>query len=183
MVTDVKIESGNLLEVVSLERAKKHLRLEAEFTDEDELILAYIDSSIEECEKFIGGHIQDKNMIIKATAFENPLVFEAFPVKAITSIKYFAENIEEEKTLNSSEYKLTSETDKRFQIRFLNELPVLQNRYDAVTFTINIGMNDIPKPISQAVLLLVADKYEFREDRPEKITTVANKLLRPYKKY
>lgn len=183
MVTDVQITPGTATEVVTLAKAKKHLRIEASFTEEDDLIQDYIDAAVTNAENYIGGHIANKNMVIKMTGFDNPLVFEAFPVKAVTSVKYFEAGNEDEQTMPEADYALTAETQKRFSIRFKNTLPEVQDRFDAVTVTISLGMATIDKPIASAVLLMLADLYERREDRSEVLSTAAMSLLRPYKKF
>jgi uncharacterized phiE125 gp8 family phage protein len=183
MITDIQITAGTSVDVVTLAKAKKHLRVDADFTDEDDLIQDYIDTAVAQAENYIGGHIADKNIVIKMTGFDNPLVFEAFPVKAVTSVKYFEQGDETEKTMDAVNYTLTAETSKRFAIRFKGDLPTVQDRFDAVTVTINVGMETIDKPIAQAVLLMVADMYERREDRAEVFSTAAMSLLRSYKKF
>lgn len=185
MITDVTITPGTATVVVTLAKAKKHLRVDASFTEEDDIIQDYIDASIVMAENFIGGHILDKNMVIKMTAFDNPLVFEAFPVKSVTSVSYFPEGSDEAQDLDAESYVLNSETPNRYKLRFKGDLPATATREDAVTVTINIGMSTatVPKPICQSVLLLVADMFERREDRTETITTTSAALLRPYKKY
>lgn len=183
MITNVTITPGTTADVVTLAKAKKHLRVEADFIDEDEIIQAYIDASVEMAENFIGGYITDKNIVIQMNSFDNPFVFEAFPVKSVTSVKYFAENVDDEAILAEESYKLTSETIKRFVLRYNTTLPVIQKRDDAVTVTVNVGMESVPKPIVQAILLMVADMFERREDRVETISTTSAALLRPYKKY
>ena len=66
MITDVTITPGTEeTVVVTLEQAKKHLRVDADFVEEDDLIQLYIDASITMSENFIGGHILDKNMVCK----------------------------------------------------------------------------------------------------------------------
>lgn len=183
MVTNVVITPVEQQDVVSLSKVKKHLRVDADFQDEDVIIESYIDAAIAMAENFIGGHIVEKNIKIELDAFDAPFVFEAFPVKQITSVTYYEENVAEIKTLPSSDYKLTSETFKRFILRFKNTLPTTQKRDDAVSITVKVGMDTIPKPIVQAVLLMVADMFERREDRVETISTTSAALLRPYKKY
>lgn len=183
MITDVQITPGTATEVVTLVKAKKHLRVEASFAEEDDLIQDYIDAAVTQAENYIGGHIAEKNIIIKMTGFDNPLVFEAFPVKEVTSVKYFEQGVEDEVTMAPENYTLTAETSKRYAIRFKGELPSVQDRFDAVTATIKVGMATIDKPISQAVLLMVADMYERREDRAEVFSTAAMSLLRSYKKF
>lgn len=183
MITDVQITPGATTTVVALAKAKKHLRLEADFTEEDDLIQDYIDAAVTQAENYIGGYITEKNIIIKMTGFDNPLVFEAFPVKEVTSVTYFEQGVEDEVTMAPENYTLTAETSKRYAIRFKGELPAVQDRFDAVTATIKVGMATIDKPISQAVLLMVADMYERREDRAEVLSTAAMSLLRSYKKF
>ncbi len=183
MITDIQISAGTATDVVTLAKAKKHLKIEADVVDEDDLIQDYIDAAVTQAENYIGGYITDKNIVIKMTGFDNPLVFEAFPVKAVTSVKYFEQGNEAEQTMESANYNLTAETSKRFAIRFKGDLPSVQDRFDAVTVTINVGMIVIDKPISQAVLLMVADMYERREDRAEVLSTAAMSLLRSYKKF
>lgn len=182
MQTDISFVADGTLAVVTLAQAKKQLRIEDDFTDEDELIQSYIDAAVELSEKFIGGHILPKVMTIKADAFQNPLVFEAFPLKEVTSIKYFdADDVEQ--TLDPSEYVLTKDSEKVFRIRFKNTLPSTFSRYDAVTYEIKVGMVTVPTPIKQAVKLQISDMYERREDRVEVVRTASASLLRLYKKY
>lgn len=182
MQTDISYTADGTLVVVTLAQAKKQLRIEEVVTDEDELIQSYIDTAVELSEKFISGHILPKTMTIKADAFQNPLVFEAFPLKEVTSIKYFdADDVEQ--ILDSSEYVLTKDSEKVFRIRFKNTLPTTFKRYDAVTYEIKVGMAIVPTPIKQAIKLQIADMYERREDRVEVVRTASASLLRPYKKY
>jgi uncharacterized phiE125 gp8 family phage protein len=183
MNTDVSYSTDGTLEVLTLVQAKKQLRIEADFTDEDDLIQSYIDAAVEVSEKFIGGHILPKIMTIKADSFTNPLVFEAFPLKEVTSVKYFPADGSAEATMDPGEYALTKDSEKVFRLRFKNTLPETAVQYDAVTYSIKVGMTVIPKPIIQAIKLQLADMYERREDRAEIMTTAADRLLRPYKKY
>ena len=184
MVTDISFEDGTL-EIVSLARAKKQLRIEPTFEDENDLIQSDIDAAVIASENFIGGHIQQKDMVIKMNQFDSPLEFEAFPLQSITTVKYFPADGSAEATMSDSLYKLTKLNDKVFSLRFTNDTPEIADRFDAVTITIVVGnaTGKTPKPISQAILLQVADMYERREDRSEIAGTTAMALLRPYKKY
>lgn len=182
MVTNVNFTSGTL-EVVTLAQAKKQLRIESALTDEDDLIQSYIDAAVVNCQNFIGGHIIPGDMVISYDKFESPVVFEAFPLKTITSVKYFAEDVET--TLDATKYSLTKQSEKVFKLRFKEDTPSTDERFDAVTITVACGFpsNTIPKPIIQAIKLQIADMYEIREDRKEMLSTAAMSLLRPYKKY
>ena len=184
MVTDVNFTDGTI-EIVSLAKAKKQLRLEPGFEDEDDLIQAYIDAAVIASENYIGGHIQQKNMVIKLNQFDSPLEFEAFPLQSITTVKYFPADGGAEVTMSDSLYKLTKLNDKVFSLRFVDDTPEIADRFDAVTVTVVVGnaTGKTPKPILQAILLQVADMYERREDRVEVFTTSAMALMRAYKKY
>lgn len=184
MVTDVNFTPGTI-EIVSLAKAKKQLRLESTFIDEDDLILDYIDAAVVASENFIGGHIQQKDMVITMNQFDSPMEFEAFPMQSITTVKYWPSDGGVEATLSNTLYKLTKLNDKVFSLRFTNDTPEIADRFDAVTVTVVVGnaINKTPKPIIQSLLLQVADMYERREDRTEVTGTTAMALLRPYKKY
>jgi uncharacterized phiE125 gp8 family phage protein len=183
MITDISYTPDGTLEVLTLAKAKKQLRIESDFTDEDDLIQDYINSAVELAEKFIGGHILPKVMTIKADAFENPLVFEAFPLKEVTSVEYFPKDGSEAITMPTTEYVLTQDSEKVVRLRFKNDLPAIATQFDAVSYVSRVGYETVPLGIVQAVKLMVSDMYERREDRSETIATVAQSILRAYKKY
>ena len=185
MVTDVKFEAAKGFEAVDFDKVKKHLRLDCSCEDEDDVIEAYLEAAVEASENYIGGHIAQKDMVITLDAFESPLVFEAFPMQAITSVEYYPKDSDAKETMLPALYQLTAVNNKVFNLRFREDLPELDSRFDAVTITIKIGFvsGKVPKPIQQAILLKVADLYERRDDRAEIISTASQALLRPYKKF
>lgn len=182
MITNVEFTPGTLA-VVTLAQAKKQLRIESSFTDEDDLIQSYIDAAVVNCENYIGGHIIPGDLVLTYDKFSSPVVFEAFPLKSITAVKYYANDTEV--TLADTKYALTKQNDKVYKLRFKEDLPTTDTRFDAVKITIACGFagNTIPKPIVQAIKLQIADMYEIREDRKEMLSTAAMSLLRPYKKF
>lgn len=182
MITDIKIVAGTAANVVTLAKAKKQLKLESDFTDEDDLIQSYIDASVEICENFIGGYINEKTITFSLNQFDNPLSFQAFPLKEVVEVKYF-DLEDQEQTLATEKYKLTSPTNKIYELNFIGDLPSVKERLDAVKVVVKVGMESVPKPISQASLLMLSDMYERREDRSEVVSTQAMVLLRPFKKY
>lgn len=183
MVTNHQFTPGTLA-VITLAQAKKQLRIEDSFADENDLIQSYIDAAVVNCENFIGGHIIPGDLVLQLDKLENPVIFEAFPLKSITSVKYY-DNDGTEQTLNASKYALTKQSEKVFKLRFKEDLPTTEKRFDAVTITVACGFpgDAIPKPIVQAIKLQLSDMYEIREDRKELMSTQAMSLLRPYKKY
>lgn len=180
-ISTVKPEPPNT--IVTLAKAKNQLRLESSFTDEDDLIQDYIAAAIEQAEQYINGHIYIKDMVINMDAFLSSFVFEAYPVQSITSIKYYVDDVLV--TMPQADYYVTAQNIKQTKLTF-KEQPSTDERPDAVIITVAIGFKSasaVPMPIKQAVLLMVSDMYERREDRPEMITTAAQALMRPYRKY
>jgi len=187
MVTNVQF-TPSALTVVTLAQARKQLRIEDSFTDEDDLIESYIDAAVANCENFIGGHIIPGDLVITYDRFESPVIFEAFPLKTITTVKYFIDDVET--TLDSAAYVLTKQSEKVYKLRFKEDTPTTDERFDAVTITVACGFagNVIPKPIIQAIKMMVSQMYEYREDTFQNnvfnmTNSPAYALLRPYKKY
>ena len=185
MVTAIEIIPNEAMVIVSLAKAKKHLRIEASFVDEDDLIQGYVDAAIAASEDFIGGHFLEKDLVIKMDAFESPLIFEAFPLQSITSVKYFPSGGGDEVTMPATDYNLTSAHAKVYNLSFKGTTPQIEDRFDAITVNIKVGqaIGKTPKAVIQAILLQLADMYERREDRACVSATAAMSLLRPYKKY
>lgn len=184
MITNAtKILPEPLNEIITLEKAKKQLRVDASFTDEDDLIEDYIQAAIESCDMYINGDIQAKSLVIQLSAFQSTIIFEAYPIRSITAVKYFKDNVEV--TMPTTSYYLATQNLKQSILTFKEE-PSVDDRPDAVTVTIAIGFESaakVPMPIKQAILLQVSDMYERREDRKEVVTTTAQALMRPYRKY
>lgn len=185
MLTDVQTVPEEGTVIVTLEKAKKHLRIEEDYTEEDEIIQGCIDGAVEASENYLNGSISKKKMVITMDRFDSPLVFEAFPLRGVESVKYFTPDSETEAEMEVALYRLTNQTSKVYQLRFLSETPQTAKRFDAVTVEIKVGFETgkVPNPIISAILLQIGDLYERREDRGEiGYNAAAANLLRPYRK-
>lgn len=170
-------------DIVTLEKAKKQLRIDALFIDEDDLIQDYIDAAVASSEAYINGDIIEKTLVITLDAFQEKLIFESYPIQSITSVKYYIDDVPV--TMPAADYYLNVQHQKQSVLVF-DEQPNTDERPDAVTIEAVIGFESasvVPSPIKQAILLQVSDMYERREDRPEMITTAAQALMRPFRKY
>lgn len=183
MITNV-IFTAATNEIVTLAKAKKQLRIESAFEDEDDLIQSYIDAAVVASENYIGGHIQEKEMVITLDAFDSPYAFEAFPVQTVDGVTYYPADGSAAATLDAADYSLTKNGNS-FYLRFVDDTPQTDIRFDAVTITATVGFADtlVPNSIQQAILLQIADMYERREDRGEITSTTSMALLRPYKRF
>lgn len=188
MLTALSItpEAPEVGSVITLAKAKQQLRVESSFTDEDELIQDYIDAAIIAAENYCSVHLFPKVAVIKANKIET-FALDAYPVNSITSVTYYKKGETEPTTLPTANYSLLAYNKKLVTLKF-KDIPddVDTERDDAVTITLAIGYatkSVVPKPIQQAIKLLISDMYDRREDRPEVNTTVAQHLMRPYRKY
>lgn len=172
--------------VITLAKAKKQLRVEASFEDEDELIQDYIAAAITAAENYCSIHLYAKTATIIANKLET-FVIDMYPINSVTSVKYYKKGETELTTLSDTNYTLIQYNKKLVTLKF-KDIPddVDTDREDAVEIILNIGFasaSKVPTPIQQAVKLMISDMYDRREDRPEINTTVAQHLMRPYRKY
>jgi uncharacterized phiE125 gp8 family phage protein len=120
---------------------------------------------------------------------------EPGPLVSVTSIKYYPVDSEVLTTLDPSEYQVdTSSVPGR--VRFLNSLPDVDDRYDAVqiVFVAGYGAVDSTEAAQQAALppsvvawmkLQLGQLYKFRELHVQgqplySITTFSDGLIYPY---
>jgi hypothetical protein len=172
--------------LITLEKAKKQLRLDAGSTDEDDLIQSYIDAAQIACENFVNRGISKRDFVMELSAFETPVTFERnYENDVITKIEYYAPGETALTLLPASQYQLRkSNTVECFDIKFSSILETAK-RDDAVIITISQGFDlaSCPKPILQAMNLRLSDFYERREDREQGSNPASNNLLRAYRKY
>lgn len=176
-------EIPNLAPIVTLERAKEHLKIEPDFDLEDGLIEGYVDASVSYVESYLGYAVQKQQYIVKGESFVDVLTFKQQKVFQVDEIKYKDENGGLQ-TLSDENYNLkTVDKFENAVIYTATELPKVQeNKLDAVQMTVTLGLSKIPKAIIQAVLLLVGEFYEFRSNRPVKSVDAVTNLLSSYRK-
>lgn len=179
--------TASILPIGFFALVKKHLRIDIDFLDEDDLIQAYINTAVVQCENYIGGHISTKTVVINTDGFDNPLVLNDFPVKSVSSVSYLpALSTVTYIVMPSTDYKLAADNNKHFCIYFLKTLPYTLERYDALSISYTVGYDVLPLAIQQAIFLMVGAMYEGREDETkttfQRISS-ANNLLNAYKKF
>lgn len=175
--------------LVTLAKAKKHLRVDADFTDEDDLIQDYIASAQIVCQNYIDRAIVSRDFVMEADSFDDIEFAANWDNDEIVSVEYYPAGETEKVLLGPEFYKLRkSNTVGHWLLKFTNA-PAVDKRDDAVIVTVKQGwvrnnvLTTVPKPIVSAILLVLTDFYEKRENRQEGTTTQANSLLRPYRKW
>lgn len=185
MVTDISIVPfPDEVSLITLDKAKKQLRIEAAMGEEDDLIQTYIDAAQSAAENTIGRAIGRRRLILVMDSFDLKEI-ESSSNEKIESVKYYPLGETELVEMPVEEYRLkSSSVINCFEVKFLSQ-PDVADREDAITVTIVQGyeLDECPKPIIQAMLLLISDYYERREDREQGLNPASNNLLRPYRKY
>lgn len=166
----LKIKTPPTVEPVSLTEAKLHLRVE--HTDEDTLISNLISAAREHAESF-----QNRAFITRTyDLFLDNWPSRSFtlpqgPIQEILSIGYFNENGEEGQ-VDPGAYSLDSEGHIYLKSgKSWPNIVTLQEK-DGVKISYKAGISDdadnIPRYIKQAMLLMIAHWYAYREAVSEK---------------
>lgn len=185
MITNTTIIPLDEATVITVDQAKKQLRLEVDFCEEDDLIQSYIESAQLVCENYMNRAIGSRKYAIDLDVFSTPVTYEGSSNDAIEKIEYYAPGETTLTLLDPTEYTFRkSILLECFEIK-LKTIIATDNREDAVIITVNQGWlaDKVPAPIKQAMLLLVSDMYERREDREQSNNMAHLNLLRPYRKY
>ncbi len=186
MVTHFYTTITGTTALVTLAQAKKQLRVEQAFEEENEDIESYSSAAQAACEDYINRSISERNLVLECNGFSNEIIFERnYENDVITKIEYYKPGETTLTLLPADQYKLRkSNVIECFDIKFLSQ-PETDKRDDAVIVTIKQGFSlaECPKPIIQAIKLRLSDFYERREDREQGNSPASNNLLRPYRKF
>lgn len=175
-------------EIITLEQAKKQLKMEDLGTFDDDLIQDCIDAAIDEAENYCNTAIRQVKYKVQMASWVNNFEFEKQKVAAIDQITY-KDEAGDDQTLPETSYQLLPKDKYASIIQFtdVNSLPKLQdNNSTAVSINITIGYPDsvgVPKAITQAIKLLITDNYEYRGDREKPLNTASRVKLEAYKYY
>ncbi len=175
---------------VTLAKAKKQLRLETAFTDEDDLVTDYIEAATIAAQDYLNKKLFKGVLTMECDAFANPFVFtQSDDSDTVASVKYYAKDGDGDTLTEivNTKYKLRKSSSVGCkEIKFTDDAPAIETRDDAVIIKINQGfaVADLPKPIYQAIMLMVTSMYEKREDIGEIGFNQASKnLMRPYRNF
>lgn len=174
-----ELEIGNKKEdalVVSLEMAKSNSRIM--YADEDEFLQLILDASVEEIENYVGYPVLVReNSKIKLNYFRdlNKLPFVIASIQAVTFKD--AGGVEQNLDVQEVDFNLLSPN----RIRFINT----PEEATDIVITVELGYEvaNMPDALKRAVLLQFGFAEAYRESMPEKASTSAMAVARPYKMY
>jgi uncharacterized phiE125 gp8 family phage protein len=192
-----KITSQVAIEPISLPQAREHLRLDTfgspEIHEDDDIVTALITAARQWCEQYTRRALAPQTITAVYDAFPcDPIELPIAPAQSVDSITYI-DNEGATQTLSTSVYTFNSYTNEIW-LKYNQSYPSTRSDVNAVTIVYEAGYTDedsspnndpMPKPIYQAMLLLIGHLYEHREavdlnnltDLPMGVTI----LLQPYR--
>ncbi|WP_158962590.1 head-tail connector protein [Myroides fluvii] len=169
------------VEVVKLELAKKHLRLDADNDEEDMLIELAIASAITQSENYT-ERVLKKGIIEFLTHNAESIVIERSSLNdKIQKVEVLGEGVDSI-LLPASAYSQTKRATEIYEVSFKN-VKLEPEQQLKVTVELGFDSETLPKDILSAMLLMIGDSFEKREDRNQGNNTAVNNLLRPYRKW
>jgi len=159
-------------ELITLTEAKAHLRLDAAFDYEDNLILAYRDAAISACETYMNRDIVSGAFEVSGKTYADISIRDWRKV-GIAETKILVSGIEDYDVLSPDLYTIVNH-GRCYTIKVNSDVPALQDVSEAVKIT---GTFTVPMVVKQACLITLTEFYEVRENRPDPGNDVARKLL------
>lgn len=176
MTTNAVLTVAPILEPVSLAEAKAQVRFGS--TAEDSLMLAYISAARGLVEEMTNRALLTQTWRLDASGFSTRFWLpRAAPIQSVTHVKYY-DTSGTLQTLSSTAYRLQAASEPAFlELVDGQSPPSTAVRSDAVQITYVAGYSsaaEVPAPLRQACLLLVAHYFANRE--PVVTGTIATAL-------
>ena len=155
--------------------------LRVDFTDEDDLITALMDSAVSHCTDYTGKHFTAGDTVFFYLERWRPATLAFGPTKTITSVKYY-DTSGVQQTLDSSKY-YHDEVSGRAKRIYFHDVPDLED-YNSTPIKIEGTCGESASPnIKHAIRMLVAHWYENRRavitTTPQEMPLGVRALLNP----
>ena len=191
----LSVTSAPATEPVTTAEAKAHLRIATDFTDDDTKIDAFIAAARAYVETFTGRSLVTRTYALRARDFcelegsDGVIRLPRPPLASVSSVAYVDTN-DASQTISSANYHVLAGTDGGTLEPILTYAwPQTRGLAGDVTITYIAGYgaaSSVPDDFKAAILLLVGELYENREDAivGAIVTTAplaADRLLAPYR--
>ena len=155
--------------LVSLSDVKEHLRVEHIL--DDSLINSYILTAMDYIEDYTGlaYGIQNFEEYVIADIAERDVFLSMNPVNSITEIIEIDEVDGAQTDITNDIVSITNALGTRIKTD--------NKKSYKVTYSAGVTESSLPNQMRQALLLIVADMYEHREDRPNVKVNASQRLL------
>lgn len=168
---------------MTLPEAKAHCRVEV--ADDDALITALIIAARQAVEEFTNRALVQQDWKQFFDACDSPTVkreirLRKTPLMSITSLTFYAGD-DTPTVMPSTDYALSGD---RVVLKTGKSWPGFGREFDAVEIVYRAGYGaaaaNVPGPIKQAILMIVANWYENREDAGDPVIAEAHDFEIPF---
>ena len=182
----LKIVTPPTAEPVTLLEAKDHLRVDG--PDDDAMISVLITAARKWAEEYTGRQFVTATLDWFLDGFCPSFSAPLPPLQSVTSIKYL-DTDGAEQTLDAATYRVDAVSEPgRIALDYGKSWPSTYSVINAVTVRFVAGYGTaaaVPEPIRQAILILIGELYEQRQESvPASFAAVpfgVRALLTPYK--
>ena len=184
------LTSSPAVEPVTLADAKVHLRVDG--TDEDTLITGLITAARRHVERSLGRALITQSWSFFLDEWPDPYAIELplTPLQAITAVTTY--DVDDVGTVFDAQnyFADTASEPPRLVLRGAQPWPKPGRRANGIEIALTVGhgdtASDVPQPLIQALMLLIAHWFEQREpvvldDRPHPVPATVAGLLAPYR--
>lgn len=179
-----KVTTAPATEVWTLSEVKNYLKVDT--SSDDTLITTLLQSAREVAERYLNQALITQTITEKLDRLSNPTIYlSVSPVISVSSFQY-ADSQNTTQTYNASNYIVdTFEKPARLSLAYGKTWPTLYGNINDVTITYTAGYGStaasVPMQIRQAILMMIADSYDNREDYVKKLPTASEYLLDQYR--
>jgi uncharacterized phiE125 gp8 family phage protein len=169
------------IEPVTLAEAKAHLKVDT--TDDDALITTLIAAARARAEWYTGRAFVTQSWMLWRDCWAELVEISLPPLQAVTAVTVYAPD-GTATVIDPSAYTVDTASQPA-RIQFGCIPPIGLRAINAVSIAFNAGYgdgaDDVPAPVREAILEIVAELYTYRGDGPEEISLCAQALLAPYR--
>jgi uncharacterized phiE125 gp8 family phage protein len=174
-----KVTTAPVNEIWTLSEVKNYLKVDT--SADDTLITTLIQSAREIAERYLNQALITQTITEKLDRLNYPTIYlSVSPVIAVSSFQNTTQ------TFAATEYVVdTFSKPARLNIGFGKTWPTLYGNINDVSIIYTAGYSSqssgVPMQIRQAILMIIADSYDNREDYVKKMPTASEYLLDQYR--
>lgn len=179
-----KVTTAPVNEPWTLSDVKNYLKVDT--SADDTLITTLISAARQAAESYLNMALITQTITEKLDRLNSPTLYlSVSPVISVSNFQY-ADSQNTTQTFASTNYVVdTFSKPARLSLAYGKTWPTLYGNINDVTITYTAGFgteaSGVPTQIRQAMLMMIADSYDNREDYVKKMPTASQYLLNQYR--